>query len=91
MPRPARLQIKSPAAWRAILSPVRREIVEAMQELGPCPIADVAAASGRPADALYRHVSILVKAGFLYTGERRQTFVLSRGEALPSRGQIWLA
>jgi hypothetical protein len=32
-----------------------------------------------------------VKAGFLYTGERRQTFVLSRGEALPSRGQIWLA
>jgi RimJ/RimL family protein N-acetyltransferase len=35
--------------------------------------------------------AVLVKAGFLYTGERRQTFVLSRGEALPSRGQIWLA
>lgn len=72
MPRPARLQIKSPAAWRAILSPVRREIVEAMQELGPCPIADVAASSGRPADALYRHVSILVKAGFLVDAGTRK-------------------
>lgn len=72
MPRPARLQIKSPAAWRAILSPMRHEIVEAMQELGPCPIADVAAASGRPADALYRHVSILVKAGFLVDAGTRK-------------------
>lgn len=35
--------------------------------------------------------AVLVKAGFLYTGERRQTFVLSRGEALPSSGMIWLA
>jgi predicted transcriptional regulator len=72
MPRPARLQIKSPAAWRVILSPVRREIVEAMQELGPCPIADVAAASGRPADALYRHVALLVKAGFLVDAGTRK-------------------
>jgi hypothetical protein len=72
MPRPARLQIKSPAAWRVILSPVRREIVEAMQELGPCPIAEVAAASGRPADALYRHVALLVKAGFLVDAGTRK-------------------
>lgn len=35
--------------------------------------------------------SVLVKSGFLYTGERRQTFVTSRGESLPSRGMIWLA
>ena len=35
--------------------------------------------------------AVLVKAGFLYTGERRQTFVTSRGEALPSRGMMWLA
>ena len=72
MPRPALLQIKSPAAWRVILSPVRREIVEAMQELGPCPIAEVAAASGRPADALYRHVALLVKAGFLVDAGTRK-------------------
>lgn len=72
MPRPARLQIKSTVAWRVILSPVRREIVEAMQELGPCPIAEVAAASGRPADALYRHVALLVKAGFLVDAGTRK-------------------
>ena len=35
--------------------------------------------------------AVLVKAGFLYTGELRQTSVLSRGEDLPSRGMIWLA
>lgn len=65
MPRPARIRIASMKAWEAILSPVRREIVESVQELGPCSIADVARATGRPADGLYRHVAILVKSGFL--------------------------
>lgn len=65
MARPALIRIASTAAWRTILSPIRREIVESMQELGPCPIADVAAACGRPADGLYRHFRVLVKAGFL--------------------------
>ena len=65
MPRPTVVRIATAAAWRAILSPVRREILESMQELGPCPIADVAAACGRPADGLYRHVKVLVDAGFL--------------------------
>lgn len=65
MPRPTVVRIADAAAWRAILSPVRREIVESMQELGPCPISDVAAACGLPADGLYRHFKVLVKAGFL--------------------------
>lgn len=65
MPRPTRIRIATVKAWEAILSPVRREIVESMQELGPCSIADVARATGRPADGLYRHVAILVKSGFL--------------------------
>lgn len=65
MPRPALIRIRSTKAWEAILSPVRREILESMQELGPCSIADVARATGRPADGLYRHVAILVKSGFL--------------------------
>lgn len=65
MPRPARIRIASMKAWEAILSPVRREILESVQELGPCSIADVARATGRPADGLYRHVAILVKSGFL--------------------------
>lgn len=65
MGRPARLRIATVKAWESILSPVRREIVESMQELGPCSIADVARATGRPADGLYRHVRILVASGFL--------------------------
>ncbi len=65
MPRPASIRIATVKAWEAVLSPVRREIVESMQELGPCSIADVARATGRPADGLYRHVAILVKCGFL--------------------------
>jgi predicted transcriptional regulator len=65
VPRPASIRIASIKDWEAILSPVRREIVESMQELGPCSIADVARATGRPADGLYRHVAILVKGGFL--------------------------
>lgn len=65
MSRPARIRIRSTQAWEAILSPVRREIVESMQALGPCAIADVARATGRPADGLYRHVRILLKSGFL--------------------------
>ena len=72
MPRPALRRIATPAAWRNILSPIRREIVEAMQELGPCPIADVANACGRPADGLYRHVRLLVKAGFLVDAGNRK-------------------
>jgi hypothetical protein len=72
MPRPALIRIATPAAWRTILSPIRREIVESMQELGPCPIADVANACGRPADGLYRHVRILVKAGFLVDAGTRK-------------------
>jgi hypothetical protein len=58
-------------AWKAILSPVRREIVESMQKLGPCSIAEVARDIGRPADGLYRHVAVLVASGFLLEiGER---------------------
>ena len=71
MPRPAHIRIETTKAWEAILSPVRREIVDAMQKLGPCSIADVARDTGRPADGLYRHVSILVRSGFLLeTGTR---------------------
>ncbi|HEY1927912.1 MAG TPA: GNAT family N-acetyltransferase [Caulobacteraceae bacterium] len=34
---------------------------------------------------------VLVKAGFLYTGETRWRFSLARGEAAPTRMMVWLA
>ncbi|HEY2047855.1 MAG TPA: GNAT family N-acetyltransferase [Caulobacteraceae bacterium] len=34
---------------------------------------------------------VLIKAGFLYTGETRWRFSLARGEAAPTRMMVWLA
>jgi RimJ/RimL family protein N-acetyltransferase len=34
---------------------------------------------------------VLEKAGFLYTGERRRRFSLSRGEPVETRMMSWLA
>ncbi len=65
MARPRVKQIASMKDWGVWLSTVRQEVVEAMRLHGPCSIADVASATGRPADALYRHVKLLVDAGFL--------------------------
>ena len=55
--------VRSPDEWCVIVSPVRAEIVEALRLLGPCSAAEIAAAIGRPADSLYKHVELLQKAG----------------------------
>jgi RimJ/RimL family protein N-acetyltransferase len=34
---------------------------------------------------------VLIKAGFLYTGETRWRFSLARGQAAPTRMMVWLA
>ena len=57
--------VRSPDEWCVIVSPVRAEIVEALRLLGPCSAAEIAAAIGRPADSLYKHVELLQKAGFV--------------------------
>lgn len=57
--------VSSPAAWEVLVAPARAEIVEAFRLLGPCSIAEVAEAIGRPADTLYRHIAQLIDAGFL--------------------------
>ncbi|MDX2147685.1 MAG: helix-turn-helix domain-containing protein [Planctomycetota bacterium] len=57
--------VRSPADWELLVSPVRSEIIEALRIFGPCSIAEVAASIDRPADALYRHVDLLIKGGFV--------------------------
>ena len=47
----------------ALASPARLEIVEALCAFGPSPAARLAAALGRPADALYYHLRELVRVG----------------------------
>jgi len=53
------------AQLRALVSPVRQELVDMLQALGTASIADLAERMGRPADGLYYHVRALVAAGLV--------------------------
>jgi DNA-binding Lrp family transcriptional regulator len=57
--------VRSPAQIRALSSPVRQEIVDAIEAAGPSTIAEVAASLGRRPDALYFHTRELEKVGLL--------------------------
>ena len=50
---------------RALASPARQNLVDAVVSEGPCTIAELAERVGRPADALYHHVRRLVATGLL--------------------------
>lgn len=65
MKRPKFHVVTSPQDWEVLASPVRTEIAEAIRLLGPCSISEVAALLDRPADSLYRHIDLLVAAGFV--------------------------
>jgi DNA-binding transcriptional ArsR family regulator len=51
--------------FRALASPVRGEIVDMVDLLGPATIAEIASALGRPADSLYYHLRRLLRVGLL--------------------------
>lgn len=57
---------------RALISPVRQEVVDAVVAAGPCTIAEVGRLLGRAPDSLYFHVKRLVGAGLLVEGEARR-------------------
>lgn len=67
------LVVRTQAQWRAILSAVRLELVDAFRRLGPCSIADIAVALDRPADGLYHHLRLLLRAGLLIEAGSRRT------------------
>ena len=57
---------------RTLGSPARQEIVHAVAGHGPCSISEIADWLGRPADSLYYHVRLLLRAGLLEeSGTRR--------------------
>jgi DNA-binding transcriptional ArsR family regulator len=57
---------------RALRSPARQEIVDGLQALGPCSIADLGASLGRAPDSLYYHVRALERVGLVAArGSRR--------------------
>jgi DNA-binding transcriptional ArsR family regulator len=63
--------IRTPKQIAALKAPTRQEILDVLAPMGEASIAELAAALGRPADALYHHIHILQKVGLvLAVGER---------------------
>ena len=57
--------ISRPDQLAAIASPVRQEIVDVLAGMPGAPVSAIAAALGRPADALYYHLRELVRVGLV--------------------------
>lgn len=64
--------IKEPAQIRALESPMRQEIVDAITGLGPSSITELAAFLGRAPDSLYFHIKKLVKVRLVQEVEKRK-------------------
>ena len=62
MKRPPTRLLVRPDELRALVSPIRQEIVDVMSTRGAMSVAELAAALGRPADALYFHLRALQRA-----------------------------
>jgi hypothetical protein len=65
-------RLKSEAQLAALASPLRVEMIGEVKTIGSCSIRELAARLDRPADGLYHHVRVLLKAGVLVqSGERK--------------------
>jgi DNA-binding transcriptional ArsR family regulator len=63
--------LTDPQRVRALASPVRIEIIEALQIHGPATVAEIARSLGRRPDSLYHHLRRLEAAGIVEECERR--------------------
>ncbi len=53
-------------------SPARLEVLDAVSDLGPCSVAEMAGELGRSPQSLYYHIEIMVRVGLLrQTGSRK--------------------
>ncbi len=57
---------------RALISPVRQNIVDALESAGPRSVAELAALLGQAPDALYFHLRHLLRAGLVVEADRRK-------------------
>lgn len=64
--------ITRPAQVRALASPVRQEIVDALEAAGPCTMAQLGVLLGRRPDGLYFHIRRLAKVGLILEDEPRR-------------------
>ena len=72
--------IRSGKQLAALAAAVRQEIVDVLEQMGTVSVAELAAALGRPADALYFHLRALTRAGLVQSAGHRS--VEGRKEAL---------
>ena len=63
MPRPSIHIISRTEHWAVMMAPVRFELLEAMRNIAPCSVGELAEALDRPADSLYPHLRQLVRIG----------------------------
>lgn len=73
------LFIRSAKQIRALRTPLRQEIAQALMGLGACTVGELADELGREPAALYYHVHALAKAGIVVEGDER------RGGGRPER------
>jgi hypothetical protein len=59
------LPISEPRQIRALSSPIRQDIMDAVTAIGPCSVAELAATLGKPADGLYYHIRHLLAVRLL--------------------------
>ena len=57
--------IRSKKQLAALAAAARQEIVDVLEQMGTVSVAELAAALGRPADALYFHLRALTRAGLV--------------------------
>lgn len=65
-------RIRCPDQIRALSTPARQEVIDAILSLGPSTVAEIARALGRPADSLYHHTRILKRVGLVVPVETRR-------------------
>ena len=57
--------IRRETQLKALTAAARQEVVDVLEQMGTISVAQLAAALGRPADALYFHLRALVRAGLV--------------------------
>ena len=70
--KPRRRGMLDGSRLAAVASPVRIELIGALQPPGPASIRELAARMERPADGLYHHVRLLQKAGVVRVESERK-------------------
>src|SRR5438309_1941063 len=71
MKRQPNVMISRPEQLRALISPVRQELVDVLSRMGTASLAEIATVLGRPADGLYYHVRLLVRVGLVFPAGSR--------------------